>query len=87
MQNYYDRIKELREDRDLTQAEIATMLGVGQSYYSKQERHDKPFQIEQIIKLCEFYGVSADYILGLPQGLSWPRSSARGTYHSTSATD
>ena len=54
MQNYYDRIKELREDRDLTQAEIGNMLGVGQSYYSKQEKHDKPFKIEQIIKLCEF---------------------------------
>lgn len=87
MQNYYDRIKELREDRDLTQAEIATMLGVGQSYYSKQERHDKPFQIEQIIKLCEFYGVSADYVLGLPQGLNWPRSSNRGTYRITSNAD
>lgn len=82
-----ERIKALREDKDLTQAEIATMLGVGQSYYSKQERHDKPFQIEQIIKLCEFYGVSADYVLGLPQGLSWPRTNHRGTCRTTSNAD
>lgn len=60
---FYERLKELREDKDLTQAEIAQIIGVGQSYYSKQERNDKPFQIEQIITLCEFYGVSADYIL------------------------
>ena len=70
---HYERIRALREDRDLKQSEVATILGIGQSYYSKQERNEKPFQIEQIITLCEFYGVSADYILGLPRGLSWPR--------------
>ena len=70
---FYERIRELREDNDKTQEEIARVLGVGQSYYSKQERNDKPFQIEQIIILCNYYGVSADYILGLPEGLAWPR--------------
>lgn len=45
---FYERLKELREDRDLTQAKIADILGVGQSYYSKQERNGKPFQIEQV---------------------------------------
>lgn len=73
MEFYYERIKALREDRDLTQAQIAKIINVGQSYYSKQERNEKPFQVEQIATLCEFYGVSADYVLGLPQGLSWPR--------------
>ncbi len=73
MEFYYERIKALREDRDLTQARIAKIINVGQSYYSKQERNEKPFQVEQIATLCEFYGVSADYVLGLPQGLSWPR--------------
>lgn len=70
---YQEIIKELRIDNDKTQEEIANILGVGQSYYSKQERHDKPFQIEHIIKLCKYYHVSADYILGLPKGLKWPR--------------
>lgn len=73
MEFYYERIKALREDRDLTQAQIAKIINVGQSYYSKQERNEKPFQVEQIATLCEFYGVSADYVLGLPKGLSWPR--------------
>ena len=77
---FYERLKELREDKDLTQAEIAQIIGVGQSYYSKQERNDKPFQIEQIITLCEYYGVSADYVLGLPEGLRWPRPGRKQGY-------
>lgn len=70
---FNERIRALREDRDMTQTEIAKVIGVAQSYYSKQERGEKPFQIEQIITLCKYYGVSADYILGLPRGLSWER--------------
>lgn len=77
---FYERLKELREDKDLTQAEIAQIIGVGQSYYSKQERNDKPFKIEQIVTLCEFYGVSADYVLGLPEGLRWPRPGRKQGY-------
>lgn len=68
-----EKIRALREDHDLNQTEIGKLIGVSQTYYSKQERGVKPFQIEQIIKLCEFYKVSADYILGLPRGLDWPR--------------
>lgn len=70
---YYEKFRAEREDRDIPQKQIAALINVGQSYYSKQERGEKPFQIEQITKLCEFYQVSADYILGLPKGLSWPR--------------
>ena len=70
---HYERFKELREDHDKTQTQIAEYLGIKQSYYSKQERGAKPFQIEQIIALCRYYNVSADYILGLPDNLKWPR--------------
>lgn len=70
---YNERIRAVREDRDMTQTEVAKIIGVAQSYYSKQERGNKPFQVEQIKLLCEFFGVSADYILGLPRGLSWER--------------
>lgn len=70
---YNERLKQMREDHDKNQTQIAEIIGVHQTYYSKQERGVKPFQIEQIIKLCEYYQVSADYILGLPRGLSWPR--------------
>lgn len=71
--SYLDKIKELRTDNDKTQKEIAALLKVGQSYYSKQERGNKPFQVEQIIQIAKYYHVSADYILGLPRGLDWPR--------------
>ena len=70
---YFERIRALREDADFSQTKVATYLGTDQSYYSKQERGEKPFQIKQIIAICEFYQVSADYILGLPKGLKWPR--------------
>ena len=71
--HFYEKLRELREDNDKTQAEIAKLLNVGQSYYSKQERNEKPFQINQIVTLCNYYGVSADYVLELPKGLKWPR--------------
>lgn len=70
---YQDRIKALRIDSDKAQKEIAALLRINQSYYSKQERGEKPFQVDQIIQLAIFYHVSADYILGLPKGLKWPR--------------
>lgn len=66
-------VKNLREDADLKQEVVARELQVSQSYYSKQERGEKPFRLEQIRKLCLLYQVSADYILELPEGLSWPR--------------
>ena len=74
---HYQRFRELREDHDKTQTEIADYLSIKQSYYSKQERGEKPFQIEQIIALCKYYKVSADYILGLPENLTWPRKNGK----------
>lgn len=61
---YTQRIKELREDNDLKQREIAKILKTEQSYYSKYERGIRPLPIEHLITLCEYYNVSADYILG-----------------------
>ena len=68
-----DRIRELRVDRDLTQANIANILKTSQSYYSEYELGKRAIPIQHIITLCLFYGVRADYILGLPKGLQWPR--------------
>lgn len=89
LMEYYERFRQMREDHDKNQTQIAEIIGVQQTYYSKQERGVKPFQVEQIIKLCDYYKVSADYILGLPRGLSWPReestrkgAQARKTYNS-----
>ncbi len=58
-------LKNLREDREVTQSEIAEILGVKQSAVSKYEREEREYKVEDIIKLCRFYNVSADYVLGL----------------------
>lgn len=81
---YYERLKELREDKDLTQNQIANILKIDQSYYSKYEKGRHPMPIEHLATLCKFYGVSADYILGLPEGLAWPRAGRKGGYYRSS---
>lgn len=73
MQNYHKRIKELREDNDETQASVAEILKVSQSNYSKYERGERKLTLEQLQILCRHFNVSADYILGLPKNLDWPR--------------
>lgn len=70
---YYERLKELREDKDLTLAEVANILGTSYQYYQKYEKGKHQLPIIHLATLCEFYGVSADYVLGLPEGLAWPR--------------
>lgn len=71
--NYYERLKELRTDKDLLQRDIAELLEIDQQYYSKYERGLNELPIRHLKKLCLFYGVSADYILGLPDDLNYPK--------------
>lgn len=70
---YYERLKALREDREpkTNQKEIADLLGTTQQYYSEYENGNRKLPIDHLYTLCQFYGVSADYILGLPQGLKY----------------
>ena len=70
--DYVDRLTALRVDRDIGQKEIAVLLGCNQSTVSKYEKRRTQYDIEDIIRLCQFYKVSADYILGLPEGLAYP---------------
>ena len=65
--DYIDRLTNLRIDRDIRQAEVADVLGTNQSAYSKYEKRRTKMQIEDLIKLCVFYQVSADYILGFSE--------------------
>lgn len=58
------RIRDLREDRDLTQKQVAEYLLCDQSLYSKYEREERPLPLEYAVKLADFYGVSVDYLLG-----------------------
>jgi len=59
------RIRDLREDHDLSQSYIANYLMCDQSLYSKYERQEREIPLHLIIKLAEFYNVSIDYIVGL----------------------
>lgn len=67
MKNYNDRLRELREDNDLKQREVAEVLGINQQVYSRYELGIRSLPIELLIKLCKFYNVSSDSILGLTQ--------------------
>lgn len=58
------RIRDLREDKDLTQKQIAKYLNTSQTVYSRYERNERDLPITYLYELCKFYNVSADYILG-----------------------
>ncbi len=59
------RIRDLREDNDITQKQIAEYLLCDQSLYSKYERGERALPLEYAVKLAQFYGTSVDYIVGL----------------------
>ena len=59
------RLRDLREDRDLTQAEVASYLCVKQNTYSQYETGTRQLPIDLLIRLAQYYGVSTDYILEL----------------------
>ena len=61
--NYVKRMRDLREDNDKTQQEIANVLGTSQTMYARYERGANELPIHHLLKLCDYYGVSADYFL------------------------
>lgn len=67
-----EKLKELREDSDLTQKQVAQILNINQITYSQYERGKRSLPIEHLKALCEYYGISADYILGITKGLKYP---------------
>lgn len=62
--DYIKRMRDLREDHDKTQQEIAEVLGTSQTMYARYERGANELPIHHLVKLCDYYGVSADYMLG-----------------------
>ncbi len=62
--NYRERMRALREDKDLTQAEVATVINKSQQGYNHIEIGRAELKIEDLIKLCNFYDVTADYFIG-----------------------
>ena len=61
--NYIQRMRNLREDHDKTQQEIADILGTSQTMYARYERGANELPIRHLITLCKYYHVSADYFL------------------------
>lgn len=61
---YFRRLRDLREDHDMKQVDVASYLGIAQTVYSRYERGFQTIPIEHLIKLADLYNVSTDYILG-----------------------
>lgn len=65
MKPYYEKLRDLREDNDLTQADVAKLLNTTQQVYSRYEKGINQIPLHHLITLCKFYKVTSDYILGL----------------------
>lgn len=63
--NYMIQMRNLREERDLTQQEVAVILETSQTMYARYERGANEMPIRHLIKLAKYYDVSTDYLLGL----------------------
>ena len=63
--DYRERLRNIREDRDLTQSEIGKVLNKSQQGYNHIEAGRAELRIDDLITLCQFYDLSADYIIGL----------------------
>ena len=70
----YKRIRDLREDRDMNQTQIAKILGMSQTGYSKYETGENDIPTLVLIRLADFYQTSVDFLLGLtPEREPYPR--------------
>lgn len=70
----YERIRNIRIDRDMTQAQVAEVVKVKQNTYCQYETGVLNYPLDVVIKLAEFYGVSVDYLVGLTdEERSYPR--------------
>ena len=63
--DYIRIMRDLREDADMTQQQVAEILGTSQTMYARYERGANELPIHHLIKLCQYYNVSSDYFLGL----------------------
>lgn len=65
----HEILKGLREDKDLTQQNVADILKIGRTMYRRYECGETEIPLRHLKTLCLLYGVSSDYLLGLPKGL------------------
>lgn len=64
MLTYIEKLRGLREDNDLSQTQVAEVLGTSQTMYARYERGANEMPIRHFVALCKFYNVSEDYLLG-----------------------
>ncbi len=63
MRTFLEKLRGLREDNDLTQAQVAAVLGTSQTMYARYERGANELPLRHLVTLCKLYNVSADYFL------------------------
>lgn len=75
MDNYYPRLRDMREDKDLSQLQVAEFLGMKQPQYSRYERGLRDISTDVLIRLAAYYHTSVDYLLGLTnESKPYPRT-------------
>ena len=77
MRTFLEKLRGLREDNDLTQTQVAEILGTSQTMYARYERGANEMPLRHLITLCRFYNVSADYLLNTAPTLSRPQRKAK----------
>lgn len=77
MKSYIEKLKDLREDNDLTQQQIADLLGTSQTMYARYERGANELPIRHFVALCKIFNVSADDLLGTKPNPRYPEKKFR----------
>ena len=70
---FHERLKALREDNDLTQSQLAEILGCTRRQYIRYEKGEQEMSVTRLRMLCDKLDISADYLLGLRKTPKWPR--------------
>jgi len=77
MQKLMSRLRGLREDNDLTQEQVAQVLGTSQTMYARYERGANEIPVRHLVTLCKLYNVSADYLLDTGPDQRFPEKKCR----------
>ncbi len=70
---YNEKIQYIRESKNITQKQIAEPIGIKQQQYSRYEKGINVMPVTHLKEICAFLGVSADYIIGLPENMEYPK--------------
>ena len=71
--SFGEKIRNMREDKDMNQTQLGSALGMNQMKISRIETGSAEPALADIVALCRFFDVSADYLLGLPEGMAYPK--------------